>query len=82
MHTKDQHLLSIMPCHPVSQPDFLPEVMNVRVFHESVVRDFGEARGGDGENGDGFSLIDREIDAVVIQVVFEDYDGRRVNSCV
>ena len=55
-----------MPRHPVSQLDLLPEVMNVRLFRESVVRNLRKPRGGDGENGNGFPRINREIDAVVI----------------
>ena len=74
--------MSIMPRHPVSQPDLLPEIMDVRVFRESVVQEPREPRGGDGENSNGFPLIDREIDAVVIQVVSEDHDCWRVNSRV
>lgn len=66
--------------HPVNQPDLLPEVAKVRVSREYTVRDPWKSGGSDGENGDGFSLIDREINAGVVQVVFEDYDGWRVNA--
>ena len=66
IHTKDQRLFPIMPRHPVDQPDFLPKVMKNRVAHESAIQDFGTPRGSDGENGDGFPFIDREVDAGVI----------------
>jgi len=82
LRTKDQYLFSIVPRHSVSQLDLLPEVMNDRVFRESPVRKSGAPRSGDGENSNGFPLINREIDAVMVQVVSEDHDGWGVNSCV
>jgi len=56
--TKDQRLFPIVPCHPVNQPDLLPKVMNVRAVKKPAIQDFGTPRRSDGENCDGFPLID------------------------
>lgn len=62
----DEHLFPVVTRHPVIQYDRPPEVMNVRDFHDSAIRDLWTPRGGNGEKGSGFPLIDLEIDAVAI----------------
>jgi hypothetical protein len=66
IHTKDQRLFPIMSRHSVNQPDLLPEIMKNRVARESAIQDPGASRGSDGENGDGFPLLDREVDTGVV----------------
>ena len=55
-----------MPRHPVSQLDLLLEVIDVRTVQEPATHGFGTPGRGDGENGNGFPLINREIDTGVI----------------
>ena len=52
--------------HPVSQLDLLLEVINVRTVQEPATHEFGAPGCSDGENGNGFPLINREIDTGVI----------------
>ena len=66
IRTKDQHLFPIMSRHPVNQPDLLPEIMKNRVAHESAIQDPGAPRGSDGEDSNGFPLIDWEVDTGVV----------------
>jgi len=47
----------------VDQPDLLPEVVKVRAVREPAIQDFLKPRRNNGENGNGFPLIDLEIDA-------------------
>jgi len=58
VRTKDQHLFSVVPRHPVNQPDLLLEVMKVRGVEKPAIQDFGAPGRCDGDNCDGFPLID------------------------